>query len=347
MPLSTSKLENLLISKGFIPRKFFVMEGTCFYIEIFSTHTADFFLLYIPSKYNFKLEHGENIYSIKQLVMEDSQRYGAESNPEDHYERIELPIEDKVEERLEAGYRKQISLKDVSEGDIIDLRAIYRQVKRLKYCVENLNYKIGVIYKNYICAIRRDNSINCFVLKHHPRVDVKKIVVIVDLETFYEKGEKTAEELRIVRDSLYQVLERNQGMHGRVINNMIENKGNIALIPQLAEQKKIKYEQMLVELENLLQIMNEAENSVNEQLETMRKNSEHTIQSDINRVHQKTKLDKELNRIIGIKGELTRNIIALRERRENAVLNIDKIMFDNTVMFDAMIKNFAKMKDYC
>jgi len=51
---SILKLEKLLVNKGFIPNKYFIIDGTISYIEIISLNSADVFLLYIPSKYEFK-----------------------------------------------------------------------------------------------------------------------------------------------------------------------------------------------------------------------------------------------------------------------------------------------------
>jgi hypothetical protein len=47
-----------------------------------------------------------------------------------------------------------------------------------------------------------------------------------------------------------------------------------------------------------------------------------------------------------LKADITKNILILREKKENTVLSIDKIMFDNTVMLDSIFKNFSKLKDY-
>ena len=60
MPLSLSKLEDFLSKQGFIPNKFFIMDNTCFYIELFAVKTSDIFLLYIPSKYSFRKDPDNN-----------------------------------------------------------------------------------------------------------------------------------------------------------------------------------------------------------------------------------------------------------------------------------------------
>jgi hypothetical protein len=355
MPLSLTKLENLLSSKGFVPTKFFVLDGSCFYIELFAIQTADIFLLYIPSKYNFEVSDShDNVYKIKYIEMSGG---GNVTDERDDFDiegvygntNIELnPDKDHIEEHLESNYRKPIFLKDISDEDVEALKSIYRQISRFKYCVQNLKYKLGIVYKNYMCSIRRDDSIDCFIVKHLPREDSKKLMVIVDLETFYEKNEKLIDDVHVVRDSVYKMLERNQGMHTRVISKIVENKNDITLIPEQVELKRRKYDHMMTQLEGMLATMIAAEGKILEEMQVSdEKGQGGGIESDISLAHYKARMEKELNKINGIKNDIAKNILSLREKRENKILSIDKISFDNAVMLDAMIKNFAKLKEFC
>ena len=257
------------------------------------------------------------------------------------------PDKDEMEEHLENNYKQAISLDEISNDDITDIKAIYRQLKRLKFCVQNLKYKLAITYKNYICAIRRDDSIDCIMIKNYPRDPVKQLLVIVDLETLYEKEDKLLEDIQVVRESIYKVIERNQTNHGKIIERIIENKKDILVIPQLAERKKEKYETMLKQLETMLQKMSESEKKYLDELYEIDGANTQGLENDINRVHHKARIEKELDKINSIRASISKNILTLRSKRENAILNIDKIVFDNTVMFDRIVKNFAHLKDFC
>jgi len=358
MPLSITKLQDFLSEKGFVANKYFTMDGYCFFIEIFCLKTADIFLLYIPSKYDIQLRSKQqNSYKIKYIDMTSSDNLADEYAGHPDHVKLEnaygnndihiSPGKDHIEEHLENNYRHAISISDISKDDTTDLKAVYRQLKRLKYCVQNLKYKLGIIYKNYICVIRRDDAINCFTIKNYPRDEYKQLMIIIDLETFYEK-EKLIDDIRIVRESIYRVLERNQSMHGKIIENIIENKKDISIIPKLAENKKTKYDEMILQLEEMITIMSEAEKKTLEELYNLTNmNEKQGLQNDINRVHNKAKLEKELDKINVIRGDISKNMFIIREKRDNVILNIDKIMFDNTVMFDCMVRNFAKLKELC
>lgn len=362
MPLSIAKLQTLLTEKGFMPVRYFVMNGACFYIELYSQHSADTFFLYIPSKYNFTLDSGQgpgtNVFKIKYIDMSatnnTAEEYtgGEKPDVEKTYANanIELsPDKGKLEEHLESNYRQQIALQDISEEDTAELRTIYRQMRRLRYCVQNLKYKLGIVYKNYICAIRRDDSIDCFFVKHLPRAETKKLLIIVDLETFYEKAEKLTDDIRTVRESIYRILERNQGMHTRVIHKMIQNRKDIAVIPKSTEQKKLVYDSLLQEYEKLLQMMIREGKKVSDEIRALDKQEgQHNgLQSDISRAHTRSRLEKEYTKISAIKSEIGHNIAVLRNKRENSLIAIDNLMFDNTIMWDCMLRNFAQMKDFC
>jgi len=353
MSLSIQKLQNLLESKGFIPMKYFTLDGFCFYIEVWSTKSAEIFLLYIPSKYEFENRSTKDSFKMKQINMKEnnediSETITKKNHVEDIYTgKIQLsPHKEKMRNHLEDGYKQEISLSDIPEEDIVGIKAVYRQLFRLKYCVQNLKYKIGIIYKNYMCVIRRDDSINCFVLKGYPKEN-KKFYIIIDLETFYDKNDKILEDIHTVQSSVFKILERNQVSHSVVLSKMIDNKKEMENIPEKVYIKKANYENMLKRLENQLAVMLESEEKVNTELKNLLSNTSTNLQNDITRAHERTKLEKELEKIIGIKGRITSTISFLRDKLSTTILAIDDIMFNNAIMFDEIIKNFATLKEYC
>ena len=60
MSFSVSKLEKFLTSKNLIPIKYFTMYNICIYVDVISTVTADNFLIYIPSKYEFEMKNSKS-----------------------------------------------------------------------------------------------------------------------------------------------------------------------------------------------------------------------------------------------------------------------------------------------
>jgi hypothetical protein len=350
MPLSISKLQELLIHKGFIPKTYFAYKDTCIYVELFSMKTADIFLLYIPSQYKFKMDSSRDCYKVKAIDMDNSENiadeYGENEDEGDIDDRVDLSAgEEEMEDHLESKYKHRIALKDISTGDTKELKSIYRQIKRLRYCVENIKYKIGILYKNYMCTISRDNSIFCFIIKKYPRGAFKHLRVVIDLETFYDKSEKMIEDIYKVRTSIYNILRKNQTSHTTMITKMIENKKDIMLIPHSVQLKMEEYDSLLSELELILVKTLDKEDKIIQELKGLGSDT-YNVQSDISRAHAKSRLERELDKLTDAKSDITKTMMDLRTKKENMILMTDKIMFDNTVMFDTMIKNFAILKDF-
>jgi hypothetical protein len=348
MTLSIQKLQELLNSRGFVVKRFFTLEKACFYVELFSISTCDIFMLYIPSKYVLIPEKNEDVYKMKEINFEIHENETDKYVEKKEYEEdAGMGLEyDNMEEQLENAYKHQIKITDISKDDSIGIKSIIRQLKRLSYSVENLKYKVMITFKNYICALRRDNSISCFSLKNTDRENVKKLFILIDLEMLVEKNDKIMEDILSVKDSIYNILEKNQSNHGLVLEKILENKKDIISIPKYVDIKRAEYNSLLTESLNMLQIMIEKENKILKEIQDINKRKG-TLQSDIMKTHTKTTLEKELDKISVIKEKIGKTIIELREKKENCILNIDELMFDNTVMVDLIIKNFSKLKDFC
>ena len=349
MPLSIEKLQDLITDKGFVPKTYYVMDGSCFYIELFCIKTAELFFLYIPSKYNFEIKgRDKDVFKIKYVDEAGLENPNTEEG-EDNYKNnhIQLsPDKEKFEDHLEDAYKHGISIKDISTNDTSMLRTIYKQIKRLKYSVENLKYKLGILYKNYIISIRRDNTINCILVKNYPREDVKRLVVIADLETFYSKSEKLGEDIRTVKNSVYSLLNKNQTINTQVLIKMIENKKEIVSIPEKTETKHIDYMDSIRKTEEMLNIMNEAETKLLKEMSELNEDNSGSLNADISKVHSRSRIEKELAKISSIKEEIAKSSIELRSKCDNSILSVDCILFDNNVIWERMVKNFALLKEY-
>ena len=71
--------------------------------------------------------------------------------------------------------------------------------------------------------------------------------------------------------------------------------------------------------------------------------NEITLNGDIQIKQDIYNYEKELEKINNIKQELYKNIIYLRDKKQNITLEIDKVLFDNTIMFNLINKNFNKL----
>ena len=360
MPLSINKLEKLLALKGFVPNKYFVSHGACVYMEIVSISNADMFLMYIPSKYNLPVPPNDNVFKIKYVDIEESYDNTADDyagNPDEEvlertYGEIDVgtnlkPVGDNIEGPLEENYKRNISLKDISQEDKKEIKDILRQIKRLGFCVQNVKYKIGIIYKNYLCVVRRDDDLECIRIKNFTSRKTRKLYVLVDLELFYNKMENLSNDMATIRKGLYQILDKNQHSHTRNLQKLLDERKDILMLSDKAYKKKQDYERYLQDLQNMLETMNKTEKDIIIQLYELNDQYNNAgikgLHNDIEKSHQISKLNIEIDKINKIKKEIVKNIFEIQAKREDTVLSIDKIMFDNSVMVEAVLRNFLTL----
>lgn len=339
MPLSLKKLEELIRVSGYTPTSYYVMDGICFYIELLSVNTGEVFQMYIPSDYNFVVSPSSNVFEIEYIDLEEglnkSDEYGNEKNKAREYDKYAInfsPEQNQMEDFLEKKYKYSINIKEMKHSDEDILKAIRRQVKRLQYCVQDLDYKLSIHYKNYICTIRRDNTIDCLRVKNFSGDRKLRLFVVPDLEVFYKNKEKMPQEISNVRQGVYRILDKNQSVHKHVSSKLLNNKDDILSVPDQAYSKKMHYLNLLGELEEILDLANGAEHSIKENManeQDSKKIAEH---------------DDKLNKIILLKNDIIQTIIHVKEKNDNISLSFDKVMFDNSVMLDSMINNFQQLK---
>lgn len=362
MPLSTSKLEKLLSLKGFVPTRYFVMHSVIVYMEIISITDADTFLLYIPSKYKFIAQKGNNVFKLDHFDIEESNENTAddyageldEHSVENTYREIDLNITptikgNNIAQHLEENYKRIIDLKDISSNDSKELKDIFRQLKRLRFCVQNVKYKISILYKNYICSIKRDDSIECFNIKKFSGKNYKKLFITVDLELLYEKMDSLLLNIGTIRKEIYHILDKNHFTHSRTLKRLLEEKSNLLKFSDNAYVKKVEYEKFLKESKDMLVAIHTSEKNILEQIYELNEKYSNTkgLHNDIEKSHLKEKLDTKLREIHKIKEDVVKTIFDLQIKREDTMLTVDKIMFDNSVMLDAILRNFIDLGKIC
>jgi hypothetical protein len=362
MTLSFNKLGRMLSKKGMIIKKIFAVNGLCVYIEVLCICNADSFLLYIPSKYEIQTrEDMENVYSLSYIeVGEDgniASDYGGEPDNfdlEKGYDEIDVNLgtggdkEDLVG-HLEENYNHPVSLKNITKDDFSDIRNVFRQLRRLKFCVQSIKYKLAIIYKNYICCIRRDDTFDGFIIKNFPRVDSRKLIVTMDLETLYDKIESIDVDIITVKEGVYKVLNKNQRKHTRNLQTMLQSKNDILEQSEVIYNRKLKYTKYLKGLQTLLTELGTSERKIIEKLMVIEDKYNDPgikgLHNDIEKSHATSKLEEDLDRINKVKQDIISNIIEIKGKLENISLVTDKIFFDVSIMLDSIFKNFSKLTE--
>ena len=343
MKLSTDKLRSLLAKLGYVDVRYFAFEGFCFYIELLSLKTSELFLLYIPSKYKFRIDEGGNVYKLKLLTTGVDNTDEAELAYEEKI-KLDPHKSENMDEHLETQYKHEINLKDVSKDDLKQIDSIKKQLKRLKYCIQNIDYRIAITYKNYFCIVRRSDDIECYMIKRSPKGDNKKFYVTTDLEMLYNKADQIDHDITHIQFEMYKLLEKNQSLHSKVIDSILENKNNVLNVSNKMKQKREMYQSYTERLQNLLNDLIKTEEFKYGEIQALSHNNPFNFDTNIELVNKKSKLESDIFEINEIKKDISRYLNYIKQERENILLSIDDILFDNTVMIDSMLKNFESLK---
>jgi hypothetical protein len=358
--LSLNKLEILLSSKSIIINKVFIIDNMCVYIEVICTTNGNMFLLYIPSKYEMKPDNRDDVYKISFIDEENNEKgdiikeYGEEPDNlelEKSYNEVDIDI--KIENKdtivgvLEDNYKRPIKLQDMKH-DKRDLQNINRQLNRLKFCTQNIKYKVGIKYKNYLSCIRKDDSISCFVIKNHTGKNNYKMMIIVDLETFYTNIESINLDVSTIQEGIYKILDKNHTSHTKCFSKLLQEEKDVVNVMESIFNKKKEYNNHIAKLEKMLENINKSEKSIFQQLsDTEEKYSKKEgLNNDIEKSHLITKYNTDLDKVITIKQEIIKTIIEIKLKKEDLFLYTDKFLFDQNVLIDTLFKNIGKITEY-
>jgi hypothetical protein len=346
--LDINNLNDLLINNGFIPKKYFV-NYYLKYILVFNTKNNDIFLIKINRKFKFKINLGDNVVEIKEIKILN--KYIQEKNDidiNDMYNNINLNQENNIEKHLEDNY--EISIK-IENNDNPTLQQIFRQIKRLKFCVKNINYKITIFYNKYLCTLENDKIL--FYVITNNNISINKnlsFMLNIDINNLYKNLANISYESYEVKKNIYKILRKNHTTNKFHLvsnlqknTNLITHKGNKIL---KSHKKSIKY---LEELENFMNKLENTEKIIKKQIKktketfeykTKLSNNDNNFLSEIKNDKSITNKENELFKITIIKKDIFELIYQIKTNYEHSLLRLDSIMFDNTVMLNSINKNF-------
>jgi hypothetical protein len=357
MRLSLSKLERFLSSKGFVSKAFFTLDRNCIFIEVVNVNTTDTLFLYINQNYELDTSKKQDVFKLK-IVDTDSDnfeddikdKYAPEPDNidiEKDYEEIDISENkrENMEEFLEDNYKKELSIRDINKEDTIRLKEISRQLKRMKFCVQTIKYKLCILYKNYLCVINIENEIELYQIRNYDGEDTRNLYTSIDLENLYNDIATVNSDISNIRQGLYSIFDKNQRKHLNNFQRMITEGQSVFLYIEKLNQKKIQYEDYLQKLYKMIDTINQSEQEKLEKIQNIRDeyDSKGGIHTDIQKSHAVAKYETEIVEIKATKHKIVKNIFNIRNKLDDMVLYTDKVFFDNLVMIDAIIKNINSL----
>ena len=364
MPLSIDKLNQLLEKKGFTCRHYYISEGFCKFIEILSIRTIDSYLLHIPECYKFEPRVSDRhlLSKIKQIQIEKSenmeQKYaGVVDNSQiaESYDEIELksqyPHQIKefddidMEANLTTQYKRPIVLKDIVDDDNATLQCIFRQLTRLRFCVQFLKYKFSIVYKDYLVTLNSKSAIECFKIKNNYNgKEERHLYITIDLEVFYENSKILLEDLDELQNGIRAVLDKNQIVQTRHLEVMLTKQQDLVKILGGFTEKK---QHIRFELQRFKELFNMIDLTITSSVEKVNEVNylipQETGKKQDGLIKLKHSLYIKLTQLYSKKEEVAKSIIYHRKNEHHISLNIDRILFDNNIMLDKIFKNLHQL----
>lgn len=328
--LSFKKLYQLIESHEFYNCHFFSIDNSCVYVNLISKVDNNSYMLYIPSKYDinmdryksYELKEISNINSSKDIVLEYG--YDHENKEREDMYHDHGTHKDVNEFNLMDNYKSEININNTRSRDNEEVKCLYRQMKRLKYSVENLDYKLVILYKSYLCSITRDNQISCYYIKNYdPEQSIKTILVCADLEILFNKHTRIHSELIQVKTGIEKIINKNYVTNTRYIGELVNTNINITNIHNIIISKRNNFTTLYNQVNTLLKDVNEKEKTI----------------------RQTTNNQEVLEKIIKTRAKLIMKLNKIVSHKDNLMLLYDKIFFDNIIMLDKISKNIKLLNE--
>lgn len=172
----------------------------------------------------------------------------------------------------------------------------------------------------------------------------RKIYVTIDLENLYKKISNISYDIKNVKNGIYKILNDNQVKNTRILNSILEKKNSILLYSSSVYRKKAELESHIKVLEELLSKLNKKEKFLIEKILLINENNQNlNVHNDMQNSHIVYNYERDIDKINLLKQEIIKDMIEIRTKQENMTLEIDKILFDNSVMVNIIDKNFNKL----
>ena len=245
---------------------------------------------------------------------------------------------------MEENYDRAINLNNKTHSTLF-VNSIVEQLNRLKLCVKNLKYKIGIICNKFLCYIHRDGEeIYSYVIEDYPvKDDNFKLYITIDLENFYQKIDSIGDDVKSIRNGIFDILNRNQLKMTQNLRTVIENGSSVNSYSEILYNKKNRYGNYISRLEKSMNRILEHEKTVIDKLNYynsgLAESSISGLESDIGRTKKITTYEKEIEKINIVKQDIIKNLAVIKIKQDNIMLKIDKIFFENSAVLDLVLKN--------
>lgn len=185
------------------------------YIEIISLDTYNVMMIYIPRKHDINIGASNiDMYHIEEINLEDTNDLSYENDVKSFdMNSIYTKINNGQSSELHTKYKRHITIDKVKDYDLLGLRSILRQLYRIKYAVEHVNYKAIIQYRNYITCINRHNELELFIINTLPTSNKRKLYIMTDFITLLKRRSLVFSDMDTIRGKVMNLLLQTNKTH--------------------------------------------------------------------------------------------------------------------------------------
>ena len=326
---SLKQLKEYMKMNNFLIINQFIYDDTIIFIQVKNETIGENILIYFPSKYNILLE--EDIPSIDissvDLSEEDIFLISQEEKDSSKEDFKELQLNSIISEQIDENYN-EIKLNKSETQIKRQLFEHTQQLDKFKNFVKNIPYKMAILTNNTLCVINRHNTIDCYniqgkrqLIKHlidkgDKTVNIEKeLYIMIDLENFFEKIKQFPDDILSFYKHFYKSLS---DIHTKQTSNAdIQLKVQLAIINKM----KTSYETKSKYLELISKFNKSLEQCINKERKLMEDETD-------NKDYILSQNETELENIRRVKADILKNIIELKAKYNNFIINYDYAIAD-------------------
>ena len=344
---SLYNLSEFLTSKKFSIIKQYSINGICEFMRLTNNESEDF-ILSIGKRHNIECRDSYEIVNFidtnRIVVKIDGKNSYGEINSDGIEEDTYLdPHEvDRMMDQYQA-----IDL-DTEKSDILreNISGYKNQLERLKFCTNNIKYKLCIVTKSSICYIDKRNSVECFAIKKsNPKVDeVKNLCVVVDIETFFDIPDSIVSDIKRVTKNLHNILGAANTKQTVLISQKIKQLQSVNEPLNEKYSKKEKYQKSIDKLTIVVVKIKKQERDLLSKISKLKKESQSTNIGDTERkVFLLKNAEDEYTELMKFKNESVNLLSEIKLEYNNFILDFDYALFDTLRLFNCINSNLGRI----
>jgi hypothetical protein len=149
-----------------------------------------------------------------------------------------------------------------------------------------------------------------------------------------------------VKKEIEKVLEKNHLSNTKILQKLVKRSDDLIMISTYSYKKKKEYVTELEQYDKKFSDLAAIEIEILNKMTVVNEKYKNTtgLSADIEKSHQLDQHTKKITEIRFAKEKIMKDMTDVKIKNDNAILEIDKIMFNNTVLIESVMRNLKKIE---